>query len=199
MLTHQAQYPVPGGPLPRRRNRAQTLHQGPIKTFAMEGAQEHEPSARTARIAATRSASGMGPAGPGRLAVLSTGGWRCLYRVALETCQETRMKTGRQTRAVPWGLPLEGETETLIAAASGGPKGKDGLFRVMGLQQGDLGLQQLPLQQHHVKTSALSLSPCTASPSMGRVERLASPVAKKASRQVQSVAAVTPSERETNS
>ena len=95
---------------PRRRSRAQTLRcPSPWKGL----------SASTARIATTSSASGIGPAGPRRRGGSDASGCRYRYRVARESRQT------RQTRAVPYGLPLLGETAALIAAASAAPKGRD--------------------------------------------------------------------------
>jgi hypothetical protein len=72
--------------MPLMRNRAQTLRwPSPWK-----GLPE-----RTARIASTSAASGIGPEGPRRRGASARGGERWRWTVARDTCQT------RQTRASP--------------------------------------------------------------------------------------------------
>src|SRR4051812_39023100 len=93
---------------PPWRRRAQTLRwPSPWKGLA----------ASTARIASSSSASGIGPAGPGRRGAAARGGSRWRQTVERATPQT------RQTRASPYGPPTDSEVVRLIASTSFGPKG----------------------------------------------------------------------------
>ena len=134
---------------------------------------------------------GMGPAGPRLRTGSCVHNWRCRYKIARERCQETRMQRRRHEstcqRACQWqarrrdSSPPPRQDQRM-------PKGKPWRDKAcltswsLVLQQGDLRLQQFPLQQHlapQMAERAWSLSPCSALPSMGRVKRRASPAARQ--------------------
>ena len=92
--------------MPCRRSRAQTLRQGPNGYSPWKGPQEHEPSARTARIVRlVWSLAGRHPAWdqsahvcvPAQVCAIGDAD----TQAALERRQENRIKIRRQTRAVP--------------------------------------------------------------------------------------------------